>query len=99
MAACFTPLLLGCMFLPLSLLSAANVKAGVWAYFCYEDTASMDGSSPKGYYSSECWKQQSLARSPMAQGTMMMVKWRHVEPMDGHFTWELLDANVSKAAK
>merc|ERR1719313_2522647 len=28
-----------------------------------------------------------------------MTKWRHVEPEDGQFTWDALDANITKAAK
>ena len=65
-------------------------------YFCYEDTASIDGSSPHGYYSSQCWKQQSIGpAAPAVRGTLAMVKWRRVEPEDGVFDWRELDANVT----
>jgi len=74
--------------------------AGIWGYFCYEDSASMDGSSPKGHYSSECWRKQSRGpRNPAERGTLMMVKWRHVETADGVFDWKQFDANLTKASK
>ena len=74
-------------------------RRGIWSYFCYEDTASIDGSSPAGYYSGQCWQQQSVTKAfPATRGTLMMVKWRHVEPADGTFDWSALDANISAAA-
>ena len=78
--------------------SLALPKPGIWGYFCYEDTASIDGSSPKGFYSAQCWREWSV-RNPSMVGTLMMVKWRHIEPKDGVYDWAALDANITKAAK
>lgn len=72
---------------------------GIWAFFCYEDTASIDGTKPTGYYSNECWRQGTENPSPMAKGWMLMVKWSRVEPKDGEFDWSELDANITKAAQ
>ena len=31
------------------------------------------------------------------RGTLMMLKWRHVEPSPGVYGWEALDVNITKA--
>ena len=71
------------------------------AYFCYDDTASISGSAPPGYYSSLCWEEQSIKPSPVTAGTLMMVKfrkWRQIEPQRGVYDWAALDTNITKAA-
>ena len=76
---------------------AAEPRRGIWAYFCYSDTASIAGSSPPGHYTRRCWDEQSVEVPAAVQGTLMMVKWRHVEPSSGVYDWSALDANISKA--
>ena len=76
---------------------AAEPRRGIWAYFCYSDTASIAGSSPPGHYTRRCWEEQSVKAPAAVQGTLMMVKWRHVEPSSGVYDWSALDANISKA--
>lgn len=73
-------------------------RRGVWAYFCYQDTASIAGSEANPLtYPARCWEEQSVKAAPAAQGTLMMVKWRHIEPSPGRYDWREFDANISKA--
>lgn len=73
-------------------------RSGIWGYFCFSDTASISGASPPSYYPNLCWEEQSVKTAPAMQGTLMMVKWRHVEPSPGVYDWSALDANITKAA-
>jgi hypothetical protein len=73
-------------------------RHGVWGYFCFSDTASISGASPPDYYPSRCWDEQTVKAAPAMQETLMMVKWRHVEPSPGVYNWSALDANITKAA-
>ena len=72
-------------------------RRGIWGYFCFSDTASISGASPPDYYPSRCWDEQTRQAAPAVQGTLMMVKWRHVEPSPGVYDWAALDANITKA--
>ena len=73
-------------------------RSGIWGYFCFSDTASISGASPPSYYPGLCWEEQSVKTAPAMQGTLMMVKWRHIEPSPGVYDWSALDANITKAA-
>jgi hypothetical protein len=72
-------------------------RSGIWGYFCFSDTASISGASPPSYYPSRCWEEQSVKAAPAMQGTLMMIKWRHVQPSPGVYDWSALDANITKA--
>jgi hypothetical protein len=78
--------------------AAAAPRSGIWGYFCFSDTASIAGGSPPDYYPSRCWEEQTVKAAPAMQGTLLMVKWRHVEPSLGVYDWSMLDANITKAA-
>eukprot|EP00756_Hemistasia_phaeocysticola_P062336 Hpha_TRINITY_DN5775_c0_g1::TRINITY_DN5775_c0_g1_i3::g.147594::m.147594 len=57
----------------------------------------MDGTSPHGFYSSECWTQLTQVKAPATQGALLMVKWKHLQPQEGVYTWDALDVNLTKA--
>jgi beta-galactosidase GanA len=82
-----------------ALALAPEPRRGVWGYFCYQDTASIAGSEPNpDSYPSRCWEEQTVNAPPAMSGTLMMLKWRHLEPSPGEYDWSALDANITKAA-
>lgn len=38
-----------------------------------------------------------MAKAPQARGTLLMVKWKQIEPHDGVFEWNAMDTNISAA--
>jgi hypothetical protein len=93
--------LLACFSVAVSSSAVApEPRRGIWGYFCYQDTASIAGSElDPDTYPSQCWYEQTVQAPQAMSGTLMMLKWRHIEPSPGVYNWSAMDANITKAAR
>jgi hypothetical protein len=83
-----------------ALAAVPEPRRGIWGYFCYQDTASIAGSEPDpDFYPTRCWQEQSVKAPEATGGTLMLIKWRHIEPSPGVYNWSAVDANITKATQ